>query len=661
MSGIRVAFMVLLLGGLAGCQSITERKIDQLPPSAAQAVISERGWVALSYFDAIAGSRVADLLASDRYPQSPSEMSKLQTLQVLASHGDNYGTLVSGYVVPPVTGVYRFFVSGDDETQFWFSDSESQSGLSLIASVPSYSGKEEYGKYSSQTSGDLQLTAGSYHYFELRHKEGSGSDHFSVAWEGPGMSRSVIGASFLASPGSINSLYPDDNASKRGFLLGYRIGYFDGAQGVKPDATYPPLDSDKDGLYDRWEAFYGLSTSQASTDQDTDRDLLTAQDEFLIGTNPTVENSDGDGIPDGAEYAFQLDPLDPLDAGLDSDGDGASNLKEYLAGTDPSNSADFPPLVASQVAGLTGQYFSGAQFDAFVLTRVDPNINFDWSGDAPAIGMPKDVFTIRWFGSMVIPASLTGGAYHFEAKRDDGIKIYLDDALVMDAWTGSVSSLYKSSSFQLEPGTTHSIRIEFREGYGSARLNLSLVNNSNNIGTDPNNLFYTPDPQTNVSPDTDGDGMVDAWEFNNGLDPFINDANQVYNTQGVTNIEAYKTGLSPWTLKDVGVWAGSNTTAPPSTTDSSSTVSQATSVTLSWIAPSTRVDGSKIELSEIDHYEISYGQDITSLNELVNADASATKYVFDNLSQGTWYFEIRVVDNTGLKSPPSEPVSFVIK
>ena len=37
-----------------------------------------------------------------------------------------------------------------------------------------------------------ELTAGKRYYFELRHKEGGGGDHFSVAWEGPGFGRSVI-------------------------------------------------------------------------------------------------------------------------------------------------------------------------------------------------------------------------------------------------------------------------------------------------------------------------------------------------------------------------------------------------------------------------------------------------------------------------------------
>lgn len=58
-------------------------------------------------------------------------------------------------------------------------------------------------------------------------------------------------------------------------------------------------------------------------------------------------DTDEDGIPDEFEekYAF-LNPVDPTDAGQDYDGDGFSNLEEYQAGTDPSDPASHPSLVA---------------------------------------------------------------------------------------------------------------------------------------------------------------------------------------------------------------------------------------------------------------------------------------------------------------------------
>jgi polygalacturonase len=57
--------------------------------------------------------------------------------------------------------------------------------------------------------------------------------------------------------------------------------------------------------------------------------------------NPN-DDTDGDGIPNGYEFAHGLDPLNPADASADNDGDGFSNLQEFLAGTDPNDKNSTP-------------------------------------------------------------------------------------------------------------------------------------------------------------------------------------------------------------------------------------------------------------------------------------------------------------------------------
>jgi hypothetical protein len=62
---------------------------------------------------------------------------------------------------------------------------------------------------------------------------------------------------------------------------------------------------------------------------------------LIYGTallDPTRDD-DGDGIPNGYEQTHDLDPLNPVNATLDSDGDGMTDLQEYLVGTNPTNSA----------------------------------------------------------------------------------------------------------------------------------------------------------------------------------------------------------------------------------------------------------------------------------------------------------------------------------
>ena len=70
-----------------------------------------------------------------------------------------------------------------------------------------------------------------------------------------------------------------------------------------------------------WEGTYTTDTSVATW--------------WWVYTNPLLEDSDGDDMPDGWEYENWLHPNKASDASEDPDTDTLSNLVEYLNGTDP--------------------------------------------------------------------------------------------------------------------------------------------------------------------------------------------------------------------------------------------------------------------------------------------------------------------------------------
>jgi hypothetical protein len=65
-------------------------------------------------------------------------------------------------------------------------------------------------------------------------------------------------------------------------------------------------------------------------------------------------DSDGDGIPNGWEMLYGLNPNDPMDADQDLDGDGMTNLQEYIEGTNPSDSASFLRITSVSYDPSTG-------------------------------------------------------------------------------------------------------------------------------------------------------------------------------------------------------------------------------------------------------------------------------------------------------------------
>jgi hypothetical protein len=70
--------------------------------------------------------------------------------------------------------------------------------------------------------------------------------------------------------------------------------------------------------------------------RDTDGDGLSQFAEAYLKTRSTLADSDGDGVPDGEEVRYGLDPLSPSSAGLDTDGDGIPDSQEYRYDSNPT-------------------------------------------------------------------------------------------------------------------------------------------------------------------------------------------------------------------------------------------------------------------------------------------------------------------------------------
>ena len=85
------------------------------------------------------------------------------------------------------------------------------------------------------------------------------------------------------------------------------------------------------------------------------------------------------------------------------------------------------------------------------------------------------------------------------------------------------------------------------------------------------------------------------------------------------------------------------------------------SVTLSWTAPTQRSDDTSLPAEEIDGYVIYYGQtanNLTSSAEVTNG--ATTDYTINNLTSGTWYFNIQTLDIQGQPSSVTTALSVTL-
>ncbi|MCW1970552.1 MAG: M60 family metallopeptidase, partial [Anaerolineae bacterium] len=146
------------------------------------------GQVLREVWTGVSGNTVDALTNLSRYPAQPN-VSQLLTnsLEVPVNDGSSFGQRLRGYLHPPVTGAYYFWLSGDDAQQFLLSSDDSALNLSSVISLSKYTNARDFDRYNvwEQKSISMTLEAGKKYYFELRHKENSGSDHASVAWQVP--------------------------------------------------------------------------------------------------------------------------------------------------------------------------------------------------------------------------------------------------------------------------------------------------------------------------------------------------------------------------------------------------------------------------------------------------------------------------------------------
>jgi fibro-slime domain-containing protein len=126
---------------------------------------------------------------------------------------------------------------------------------------------------------------------------------------------------------------------------------------------------------------------------------------------------------------------------------------------------------ASRSCGLKGEYFDARSFNNndLTLTRTDRVVYFDWGTAAPATGMPTDSFQIRWTGTVTPAFSET---YTFYTQSDDGVRLWVNNQLVIDAWSNHTSR-EDSGTISLQANQAYNIRLEYYDNSSSALVMLS--------------------------------------------------------------------------------------------------------------------------------------------------------------------------------------------
>ncbi|MBE2225063.1 MAG: hypothetical protein IAF02_26220, partial [Anaerolineae bacterium] len=98
----------------------------------------------------------------------------------------------------------------------------------------------------------------------------------------------------------------------------------------------------------------------------------------------------------------------------------------------------------------------------------NPGININWGFDSPDDAtVNKDYFSARWTRNQY----LEPGRYRFTASADDGVRVWVDDQMLIDGWINQVFTTY-TGYIDVEGGSVP-IRVEYYDNQHHAMINVN--------------------------------------------------------------------------------------------------------------------------------------------------------------------------------------------
>lgn len=140
---------------------------------------------------------------------------------------------------------------------------------------------------------------------------------------------------------------------------------------------------------------------------------------------------------------------------------------------------DWLKINGEAIYGSTIWSKSGEEKDV-ELRRVDANIDFNWVRNGPGSPIKEDEFTAIWTGFIAPEFS---EEYQFEVQADDGIRVWVNDQLIINNWKnapegangfvmGNTANASQTGKIRLNGGQRYKLRVEYfeRKQNASARL-----------------------------------------------------------------------------------------------------------------------------------------------------------------------------------------------
>jgi len=189
----------------------------------------------------------------------------------------------------------------------------------------------------------------------------------------------------------------------------------------------------------------------------------------VIGPNSNVARTGGGGSSMVSPF-YSVSPLEALQKKIGNkvkinfaqgsvlDGDSKPIESKYL----------FTEKDGKQ-NGLNAEYFDNKNLSGKPVKEVlDSKVYFTWDDGSPFQDFPVDNFSVRWTGYLKVEQA---ARYTIDVSSDDGVRLYLDDELIIDDWNDH-ALMTNSYTTSLEANKYYKIKLEYYENGGGAIVKL---------------------------------------------------------------------------------------------------------------------------------------------------------------------------------------------
>jgi type IV pilus assembly protein PilY1 len=143
------------------------------------------------------------------------------------------------------------------------------------------------------------------------------------------------------------------------------------------------------------------------------------------------------------------------------------------------NGRKYAMRITASGASLKGEYYDKANKSlagAPTVVVAQDTVDHDWGNGAPVAGIGADNFAARFTGTFVAPAA---GTYTFRVRADDGVRLWISNALLIDKWIDQGATNY-DATVNLSAGQSFDVKVEYYENSGGASMQLLWKRPGNN-------------------------------------------------------------------------------------------------------------------------------------------------------------------------------------